>query len=68
MRATRTTTAPVTYGTPDQAARLYEAIAKQVEREPNRTFADDDVRIHARRLARLLLERLDGEDVLDDDA
>ena len=55
------TTKPVTYGTPDQAALLFEGITKVVEREPNRTFADDDVRTSARRLANLLLLRLDGE-------
>jgi hypothetical protein len=52
---------PVTYGTPDQAAKLYEGMAKLTQAEPNRTFADDEVRKSARRLAYLLLERLDGE-------
>ena len=51
----------VTYGTSEQAARLFEGIAKVVDREPNRTFADDDVRTSARALAHLLLLRLDGE-------
>jgi hypothetical protein len=40
---------------------LFEGIAKLVEREPNRTFADDDVRTSGRNLARLLFLRLDGE-------
>jgi hypothetical protein len=57
----------VTYGTSEQAARLFDGIVKVVEREPNRTFADDDVRTSARRLANLIIFRLDGE-VVDDDA
>src|SRR5262245_51457791 len=52
---------PVTYGTPDQAAKLYEGMAKLIKAEPNRTFADNHVRTSARQLAHLLLERLDGE-------
>lgn len=68
MRAIRTTTGPVTYGTPDQAARLYEGIAKQVVREPDRTYDDHEVRTHARELARLLLQRLDGETAQGNDA
>lgn len=60
------TTEPVTYGSPGQAARLFEAMTKIVEHEPNRTFADDEVRTTARRLAKLLFVRLDGE-VPDDD-
>ena len=51
----------VTYGTSEQAARLFDGIAKVVEHEPNRTFADDDVRTSARHLVNLLLLRLDGE-------
>jgi hypothetical protein len=61
MGATARESRPVTYGTPDQAAKLYESIAKLTEVEPNRTFADDEVRKSARRLARLLYVRLDGE-------
>jgi len=55
------TTEPVTYGTPGQAARLIESTTKIVEHEPNCTFADDEVRISARRLVNLLILRLDGE-------
>jgi hypothetical protein len=51
----------VTYGTSEQAARLFDGIATVVEGAPNRTFADDDVRASARRLANLLVLRLDGE-------
>ena len=51
----------VTYGTTDQAALLFDGIAKVVEREPNRTFTDDGVRTSARHLANLLIRRLDGE-------
>jgi hypothetical protein len=61
------TTKLVTYGTPDQAALLFDGLTKVVEREPNRTFADDDVRTSARRLANLILVRLDGEAPGDDD-
>lgn len=56
-----TTSEPVIYGRPGEAARLFEGIAKVVEREPNRTFADDEVRTSARHLAKLLILRLDGE-------
>jgi hypothetical protein len=54
-------TEPVTYGTPAQAARLFEATTKIVDHEPNRTFANDEVRTSARRLAHQLILRLDGE-------
>jgi hypothetical protein len=51
----------VFYGDNRQAALMFDGISKVVEREPNRTFADDAVRESARRLARLLYVRLDGE-------
>lgn len=49
------------YGDDHQAALMFDGMSKIVERTPNRTFADDEVRISARRLARLLYVRLDGE-------
>jgi hypothetical protein len=57
---------PAINGTPAQAAQLFDAMTEIVEHEPNRTFADDDVRLSARDLANLLILRLDGE-MPDDD-
>jgi hypothetical protein len=55
------------YGDARAAARLFDGTAKIVEGEPNRVFADDEVRVSGRRLVRLILLRLDGEVPDDDD-
>jgi hypothetical protein len=49
---------PRVYGTVDQFALLLDGIAKLVDREPDATFVDDEVRVAARHLGRLLEIRL----------
>lgn len=49
------------YGDARAAARMFDGLVKIVEGEPNRTFADDEVRVSGRRLAHLILFRLYGE-------
>jgi hypothetical protein len=50
------------YGSAEHAARLFEGVAKVVEREPETIFADADLRTSAAALRDLLTRRLDPAD------
>jgi hypothetical protein len=50
---------PHVYGEPGQVALLFSSIAALVEREPDETFEDTDVKHAGHKLARLIERRCD---------